>query len=972
MKGIAGHGFEQLDERTIAEISSTARRYRHTRTGAQLLSLSNDDENKVFGVTFRTPPSDSTGVAHILEHSVLCGSRKYAVKKPFVELVKGSLKTFLNAFTFSDMTCYPVASQNLQDFYNLIDVYLDAVLFPRLTRETFEQEGWHYEMDSTVSPLVYKGVVFNEMKGNYSSPEMVLARLAQNSLYPDITYRFDSGGNPKDIPDLTYEQFKSFHARYYHPSNARFFFFGDDDPSERLRLLDAYLSAFDATEVDSGVGLQQRFTAPRRYAHSYAAEGEEISKKAMITVNWMLDETVDAELDLAFGILNYILGGTSASPMHKALIDSNLGEACLGRLNALLRQPSYMVGLRGIQAGDAGVIEALILETLRGLAEKGIERPTVEAAINHYEFEQRELNTGGFPRGIAIMLAALSSWLYDREPVAPLAFEAPLNAIKARIAADDRYFESLICRHLIDNCHRTTVLLRPDSEQATREAAEERARLDAAHAKMSSADVDIVVEATRTLKRLQQEADPPEALAAIPTLRLSDLPKRNRLIPLMEGITSDTGVLFHDLVTNQVIYLEIVFDLHRLPGDLLPYVPLFGRALLETGTGEQDFVEVSQRIDRSMGGIYSTTWTSATEIPGASAALLVLSAKAMPDKAGEMLGILEDVLTTARLDDRERFRQLVLETKASKEASLVPGGSGFVNLRLQANLDEAHWAAEQMGGISNLFFLRNLAQQIDTDWEPVRAVLERIRRILIDRAGIVCNITTDAANWRRFEPQLGAFLTKLPFSCALSSPWRTTAGPRFEGLTIPVAVNFVAKGCDLHRVGYRPSGAIWVAMNHLNTTWLWDKVRMQGGAYGGSCNFDQHSGGFFFSSYRDPNLQPTLDIYDKSADFLRGERLGYAELSRNIIGVIGSMDSYQLPDAKGRASMANYLIGYTDEIKQRRREEILSASAQDFRDFADALGEVAAHGNVVVMASEQAIAAANAQRQDVLQLTKVL
>src|SRR6202047_2769639 len=324
---MAVHGFELLDEQTVAETNSPARFYLHARTGAELLSLANTDENKVFGVAFRTPPHDSTGVAHILEHSVLCGSRKYPIKKPFVDVKKGSLSTFLNAFTFPDMTCYPVASQNLQDFYNLIDVYLDAVFFPRIARETFEQEGWHYEMESNLAPLSYKGVVFNEMKGNYSSPDNMLQQFSKSSLYPDITYGLDSGGDPRNIPDLSYEQFKAFHARHYHPSNARLFFYGDDDPNDRLRRLDDCLGAFDPVKVDSAVGLQSRFGAPKRFAHSYAAGEEEASNKAMITVNWMFDEVVDVEQGLAFDILNHILTGTPASPLHRALIDSGLGEA---------------------------------------------------------------------------------------------------------------------------------------------------------------------------------------------------------------------------------------------------------------------------------------------------------------------------------------------------------------------------------------------------------------------------------------------------------------------------------------------------------------------------------------------------------------------------------------------------------------------------------------------------------------------
>jgi presequence protease len=481
-----------------------------------------------------------------------------------------------------------------------------------------------------------------------------------------------------------------------------------------------------------------------------------------------------------------------------------------------------------------------------------------------------------------------------------------------------------------------------------------------------------VVEETHALRKLQMTPDPPEALATIPTLRLADLPKRSRLIPRSEERIGDTRILFHDLATNQVIYLDMVFDLHRLPGELLPYVPLFGRALLQTGVGEQDFVELSQRIDRSTGGVHSATWTSATLTPGRSAALLVLRAKAMPDKVGDLFGILEDVLTKARLDNRERFRQLVLEAKASEEASLVPGGSGFVNLRLEAGLHEAHWAGEQMGGIDYLFFLRDLAQQVETDWDQVRAALERLCELLVDRASMVCNVTVDAGNWRAFEPALGSFLGRLPIASATPVPWRIGPRPAFEGLTVPSMVNFVGKGGDIRRLGYQPTGATWVVLNHLNTTWLWDKLRVEGGAYGASCHHDPHSGALVFVSYRDPNLQATLDVYDRSADFLRAAAIGEAELTRSIIGVIGSIDTYQNPDAKGWTSLANWLIGVTDEFNQRRREEILSASAADFRNLAEAMAELAAHGNIVVMGSEQAIAEANAGRQPALQITKVM
>src|SRR5215467_4187335 len=584
----ATHGFELIREQKLSEINATARYYHHVATGAELISLINADENKVFGVTFGTPPSDSTGVAHILEHSVLCGSRKYPIKEPFVELLKSSLNTFLNAMTFPDKTCYPVASQNVQDFYNLVDVYLDAVFHPRLTPQIFQQEGWHYELDAPGAPLAYKGVVFNEMKGNYSSPDGMLREWSQQSLYPDITYGLDSGGDPKHIPDLTYEQLKAFHARHYHPSNAKAFFYGDDDPEERLRLLDRYFGEFNRIEVDAQVRLQPRFSAPKRFTRTYAAgaveeqaeAGAPKPKESMISVNWMIDEIVDVDTALGFDILEHVLIGNAAAPLYKALIDSGLGEGLAGGgLDDGLRQPMFSIGLKGIDPADAGKIEQLIDDTIGGLADGGIDPLTVEASLNTVEFHLRENNTGAFPRGIVFMLRALRSWLHGHDPLTPLAFATPLAAIKGRVAAGERYFENLLRHHFIDNPHRTVMVLKPDREQAEREAEEERAHLRQVRAGMKASDIGVVVEATRTLKALQERPDPPEALATIPTLRLSDLPRENKPIPIEVTSLHDTRVLYHDLLTNGVVYLDLGFDLHTLPAELLPYVPLFSRAL---------------------------------------------------------------------------------------------------------------------------------------------------------------------------------------------------------------------------------------------------------------------------------------------------------------------------------------------------------------------------------------------------------
>jgi hypothetical protein len=965
--------FDLVREQPLPEVNSLARLYRHRGTGAELLSLVNDDENKVFGITLRTLPRDSTGVAHILEHSVLCGSRKYPVKDPFVQLMKGSLNTFLNAFTYPDKTCYPIASQNLRDFYNLVDVYLDAVFHPRLTRHTLEQEGWHYELESLDAPLAYKGVVLNEMKGNYSSPLSILSDWSRRSLFPDSVYGIDSGGDPRHIPELTYAAFKAFHRRYYHPSNSRLFFYGDDDPERRLALLDAYLREFDPAPIDR-LERQPRFSAPRRLERSFAVTDLEPGAKAgLVTTSWMFEEPQDPEAALALGALNEILIGTPAAPLYKALIDSRLGsDIAGGGLDGELCQPMFSVGLKDIDVADAGKVEAVIIATLGALAQDGIDPLAVEAALNTIEFRLREQNTGSFPRGISMMLGALTTWLYGRDPLAPLAFEAPLAAIRARIAAGERYFEGLIARSLLENAHRTTLVLNPDPEQAERDLADEEARLAAARSAMSEAEVLATVENTLTLKRLQETPDPPETLATIPTLGLADLPRRNKFIPIEIAAAGATPILFHDLFTNNIVYLDLGLDIRLLPPELLPHTSLFARALLETGTGKEDFVRLSQRIGRTTGGIYPVQWTTIIRDSARTAAWLFLRGKAMAGKAPELLDILREVLLTARLDDRARFHQIVTEEKAALEHALVPSGSAFASLRLRASFNQADWADEQTRGISYLFFLRQLLGQIETDWPSIEAALARIRSILVNRAAMVCNVTTDAASWRDLGPRLQAFLDSLSASAAQPAQWPEPAAGPSEGITIPATVNYVAKGADLHRLGYRLTGATAVIRKYVSTTWLWEKVRVLGGAYGVHCSFNRYSGTFTFSSFRDPNLLATLDVYDRTAGFLKEAAVDRAELTRSIVGAIGDMDTYQLPDAKGLTSMMYHLVGETEESRQQLRDEVLAASPADFRDFADALSGLAQNGRVVVLGAEEAIAQANEARPGLLAVTKAL
>ncbi|MBI5959927.1 MAG: insulinase family protein [Chloroflexi bacterium] len=969
------HGFELLREQNIPELNALVRLYRHVKTGAELLSVQNDDENKVFGITFCTPPNTSNGIAHIMEHSVLCGSRKYPVKEPFVELLKGSLNTFVNAWTFPDKTSYPLASQNLQDFYNLIDVYLDAVFYPNITPYTLKQEGWHYELDAPEEPLAYKGVVFNEMKGAYSDPENVLGRYIQQSIFPDTSYGVDSGGDPTEILDLTYEEFKRFHDTYYHPSNARLYFYGDDPLEERLRIANDYLKDFDRIDVPAKIALQARFDAPRQQTYSYAVgQDDQDGKRGFVTVNWLLPEGSDPETALSFAILNHILIGTPASPLRKALIDSGLGEDLAGsQLEQDLRQMYFSTGLKGVSAEDTGKVEAIIHQTLSDLAEKGIDADMIEAAVNTIEFSLRENNTGSFPRGLLLMVWALRTWLYNSDPVIPLAYEAPLAAVKQRLAAGERFFEGMIGAYLLDNAHRTTVILKPDPELQQRQDAAEQERLAQARASMTGVELQQVVEETRRLKEMQETPDSPEALATIPCLQLEDLDKQNKLIPLQVAETHGAQILYHDLFTNGIVYLDLGFNLHALPQEYLPYVTLFFRALLEMGTETEDFVRLSQRIGRKTGGIDPTTFTSAVLNSDRATAWGILRSKSTTAQAGEMLAILRDVLLTVKLDNQERFRQIVLEEKASQESGLVPSGHRVALSRLRARFSEADWASEQIGGIEYLLFLRQLAEQVDKNWSAVVNKLETMRHLLINRNTALCNVTLDEHNWAQFQPQLAEFLAALPAQSPALNPWTPAFEAVNEGLTIPAQVNYVGKGANLYRLGYQVHGSIVAITNYLNTTWLWERVRVHGGAYGGFNVFDRRSGTYVFVSYRDPNLLETLENYDQTAQFLRDLKMSQEELLKTIIGAIGLVDAYQLPDAKGYTSMMRHLTGETDAMRQQLREQILSTSADDFKNFGSVLERVNSSGLVSVVGSTEAIEKANADRGgNWLQVQKVL
>ncbi len=946
------YGFTLVREAAQRETGGIARLWRHDTTGAELLSVSNADENKCFGVTFRTPPSDSTGVAHILEHSVLCGSDKYPVKEPFVELLKGSLQTFLNAFTFPDKTCYPVASCNVQDFYNLIDVYLDAVFHPRINEAVLQQEGWHVEAETPDGPWSFKGVVYNEMKGVYSSPDSVLGEQSQHAVFPDTLYSVDSGGNPEDIPQLTFAAFKEFHRTYYHPSNARFFFWGDDPEETRLKILAEALAGYQKISVSSAVPLQPRRDMPREIEMTYAATEDE--NRAMFTVNWLLCESADVTTSLLFEMLEHILEGLPGSPLRKALIESGLGEDMTGcGLETDLRQLYYSVGLKGLAQRDVHTAEMLIYDTLGALAEEGIPQEAVDAAVNSVEFDLRENNSGRFPRGLAAMLQSLSTWLYDGDPLAPLAWEAPLADIKARLAAGEKVFEQAIQTWLLNNEHRALVTLLPDAQLGARRDADEQARLDRIQAACSPQERAEVVSLSTALQEAQGRADSPEALASIPCLGVEDLPRENAVIPSRAAGTAQTPLLVHELDTSGVLYGTLLLPLAAVPARLLPLIPLLARCLTELGTARRDYVALGTHIASRTGGVSAAPLFGTTRETRGTFAYLGVSGKAVGDKMDDLFGILQEILLEPLPDmqaARDRMRQMLLESKARLEQGLLAGGHSAVGSRLRARASLAGWLTEATSGISYLHAVRALLARMDTDFDGVLADMAELRGLLLRRDGALFDITGTAELCARAEQAGTSLLQALPATgAAPATDWAAPAFPAAEAFIAPSQINYVGKGANLYDLGYTYQGSASVILRYMRMGYLWEKVRVQGGAYGAFCMLDRMSGAFVQASYRDPNVSGTLAAYDGMVDFLHSFTPDSRALTNAIVGAIGDVDTYLLPDAKGAQALARHLTGDDAASRQRMRDEILHVTAADFRAFADVLAAARDHAAISVI-----------------------
>lgn len=973
--------YEVLRVEDIKEYGVLITMYRHKKTGAEVMSAVTDDDNKVFGISFRTPPNDSTGVPHILEHSVLCGSKQYPVKEPFVHLLQSSLQTFLNAFTYPDRTVYPVASQNLKDFHNLVNVYLDAVLNPRAVQDpmVLDQEGWHYEIDKPESPLSFKGVVYNEMKGVYGSPMSRVGRTAKMELFPNTTYRFDSGGAPKEIHTLSFKEFQDFYNQHYHPSNSRIFFYGDDPVDQRLSLLDGYLSGYNATKVDqTRVGTQPKWSEPRRVVERFPAQEGKSAAKHIVSVNWLLNEKeMTPTEELAMSLVSHLMMGTAQSTMYKALTESSLGESVIGGgMSNDLKQATFEVGLKGIAKEDVPKVEQFIDETLRKTAKEGFPEDAVNASLNTIEFSMREFNTGSMPRGLAFMLGAVPHWIYERDPMQSLRFEKPLAELKAQLAKkDQRLLEGLVETYLIKNGHKLTVEGVPDSGLGAQEDKAEAAKLNATKSKMSPDELKQAVAFTAKLKAAQEAADSPENIAKLPMLTLADVDRKTKDLDIAIGEKNGVTYLTHKVPSNGIAYVDLAIDLNSLPLDELPLVPLFTKMLLEVGTSKLDETAFSRHMHANTGGVSVSTLNSLKHTADGRVGnlndglyRLVIRGKSTAEKTPVLFDVMLSALTDAKLDNQKRAIEILKATKSGMENSFSSSGNSYAQRRIFARRSIAGYIDEMTGGISYFETVKSLLVTAEKDWPSLLQRLEKVRMSVLDKDSTIINLSADEETLKKVDSAVDAFVQKMPKASKAKNAGPTVAShgkeslrlkSENEGFIVPTQVNFVATGGGLFSEGEQVSAAFDVVVRSLSHGYLWDTVRVMGGAYGGQCSLSMVSGTFVCSSYRDPNLAQTLTAFESIADHLESHPPNATDMQPAIIGAIGDLDQPMSPDRKGFVSMVRFLSGETLAARQKKRDEIFATTPADFAAFAKKIRTSVKNWRVSVFGSEAAFSKAN-------------
>lgn len=950
--------YEILDEHRVEDVQSDGFILRHKKSGARIAILSNNDDNKVFYIGFRTPPEDETGVPHIIEHTTLCGSKKFPVKDPFIELAKGSLNTFLNAMTYPDKTGYPVASCNDQDFKNLMDVYLDAVFNPNITKyeEIFKQEGWHYELTGKDDELKINGVVYNEMKGAYSSPDEVLSSQIYRSLFPDNTYSKDSGGNPEYIPKLTYEAYLDFYHKYYHPSNSYIYLYGDMDVVERLEWLDKeYLSLYDYKKVNSEINKQPAFDEIKNVEAQYSITMDDSQEnKTYLSYNRVVGDTLDEMLYQAFDVLDYALVSSPGAPVKQALIDAGIGDDVYGSYDAGILQPVFSFVAKNANASQADEFESIIENTLKEVVKTGINKEALLAGINSSEFKFREADFGQFPKGLLFGLNCLDSWLFDdMKPFIHL--ECLGTFAKLRKAVDTDYFEKLIQEYLLDNTHGSSVTVKPERGLGNEREEALAKELSDYKASLSDEEIKKLIEDTEHLKKYQEEPSSDEDLRKLPMLTRADMKKNAMPFSNIEDELLDVKVVRHDIESNGIDYISFLFDAGDFAQSELGYLGFFTNALGLVSTEKYSYTDLANATNIYTGGI-STGTASHPDIKDRNNFVFKFEVKlkVLEKNLDKALELMEQMLLTSDFTDTKRLGELVAQIKARLQANLSSSGHLVAAMRSMSSFSRYALYQDELKGVAFYRSICRIEKELSESPKSVSDKLAAIARKLFARNRMLISFTGNNEAYGNAKPSLEKVIAGFDKMSAVGNQAEVHFNTAKEAFIDASQIQYVAKTGDFICEGYEYTGALRLLRIILSYDYLWINVRVKGGAYG-CMNTFLRSGESYFVSYRDPNLSDTLDVYDRIPEYIKSFSPDERDMTKYIIGTFSALDTPMNPEAKGSRSLSAYLEGITYEQIQKERNEILNAQPEDIRRLADLVEAVLKKDSICVIGNENMI-----------------
>ena len=950
--------YEIAEQHFSTDLNSVLMLLRHKKTGARVALISNDDENKVFYIGFRTPVDDSTGVPHIIEHSVLCGSENFPLKDPFVELAKGSLNTFLNAMTFPDKTVYPVASCNDKDFRNLMHVYLDAVFHPNIYKhkEIFMQEGWHYEMESEDSDLSLNGVVYSEMKGAFSSPDDVMDRQIATALFPDITYAKESGGDPDDIPSLTYEGFLDFHRRYYHPTNSYIYLYGNMDMADNLKYIDEeYLSNYDCQTIDSEIKLQAPFEKPvEKEVLLPVTTKEEEEEGTVLTYNVCLGENSDPELYFASRILDYAICSAPGAPLKTALVDKNIGKDVYSSYENGIRQQFFSIVARDTEVSKKEEFLSTIREVLTGIVKNGFDEKPLRAAISRLEFSFREADFGSYPKGLVYGLQMLDSWLYDdAKPFLHIEVEETFRKLKENVK--NGYYEKLVKDYLLDNPHCAVVIGIPKAGLALEKEEQLKKKLADYKASLSAEEIRAIIKSTADLKVYQETPDSEEALATIPLLEREDLRKEITPLSNAEGSIDGSKVLSHDIFTNGIAYITVSFDTAKLPYRLYPHLSLVRHVLGLMDTKEYKYSVLVNETDLYTGALVTDLSLNHNFAKDSFEMFFETRTKVLYDNIPKAFELMKEILFFTAIDDEKRLHEIIREIRSRSEASVNTSGHVITIGRVRSYFSKGGAISELISGVGFHRFLQDLDDHFEEKKaETIRGMKEAMK-IVMRPENMILDIISPKEMNAGIEKE---FVNLKSFACSESFEAQEIGNvepvKKNEGFSTSSDVQYVCKGGLAKDFPY--TGAFRVLHTILGYDYLWMNVRVKGGAYGCISSF-QRSGSICFVSYRDPNLKETIAVFDKVPEYIENFEADEKLMTKYIIGTLSDEDIPKSPAALGSRSLKAYRMGITEEQLQKERDEMLTCTAADINALAPAIREVLSQDNLCVLGAQSAIEA---------------